>query len=81
MILEKAETARLIITLEEHSIIGGLGSAVAEIIAEVPLKQALLHRIGVPDTFATVVGSRSYLKEVYGINALKIESDIRNFLG
>lgn len=81
LILEKAETARLIITLEEHSIIGGLGSAVAEIIAEVPLKQALLHRIGVPDTFATVVGSRSYLKEVYGINALKIESDIRNFLG
>lgn len=67
-ILEKAAAVKLIVTVEEHSIIGGLGSAVAEVIAEASQKQATLRRIGVPDTFATVVGSRSYLKKVYGLD-------------
>lgn len=67
-ILEKASTTKLIVTVEEHSIIGGLGSAVAEIVSEMTQKQAVLRRIGVPDTFATVVGSRPYLKKVYGLD-------------
>ena len=61
-------TTKLIVTVEEHSIIGGLGSAVAEIVSEMTQKQAVLRRIGVPDTFATVVGSRPYLKKVYGLD-------------
>lgn len=57
---------RPIITIEEHSIIGGLGSAVAEWIAEngavVPFK-----RMGLPDSFMHDVGSQAYLRERAGL--------------
>ena len=53
-----------IITLEEHSIIGGLGSAVAEIIAEsgVGIK---FKRIGLSDKFSHFVGGHSYQRKMY----------------
>lgn len=55
-----------IITLEDHSVIGGLGSAVAEVIAEsgagVPF-----CRVGVPDRYPYVVGSHDYLRGHFGI--------------
>jgi transketolase len=50
-----------IVTLEEHSIIGGLGSAVAEVIAE--SGQAVrFKRIGIKDMFCHDVGSQAYLR-------------------
>jgi transketolase len=49
-LLTAAAGKRLVVTFEEHSIIGGLGSAVAEIMAEEPDSPPLL-RIGVEDTF------------------------------
>ncbi|GGI46216.1 1-deoxy-D-xylulose-5-phosphate synthase [Paenibacillus marchantiophytorum] len=53
-----------IITLEEHNIIGGLGSAVSEVIAEsgkaVPFK-----RFGIKDEYSHYVGSHSYLREKF----------------
>ena len=53
-------------TLEEHWITGGLGSAVAEVIAEsgVGLK---FKRLGVPDRFAHYVGSQTHLKKQFSI--------------
>lgn len=53
-------------TLEEHSIIGGLGSAVAEVIAESG-KGVKLKRIGIPDTFSHYVGSQKYIKQQFGL--------------
>jgi transketolase len=51
-----------IVTLEEHSIIGGLGSAVAEVIAE--SGQAVrFKRIGIKDMFCHDVGSQAYLRD------------------
>lgn len=64
-VVEAAGTGAGVVTVEEHSIIGGLGSAVAEALAEhapVPLR-----RIGMPDRFCTHVGSQEELLEVYGI--------------
>ena len=55
-----------ILTLEEHSIIGGLGSAVAEIIAESG-KGVKFKRIGIPDEFSHYVGSQKYIKKQYGL--------------
>lgn len=49
-VLEAARGVPLLITLEEHSIIGGLGSAVAEVLAEGPCA-ARLVRLGTPDVF------------------------------
>lgn len=50
-----------IITLEEHNIIGGLGSAVAEIIAESG-KGVSFRRIGIQDEYSHYVGSQQYLR-------------------
>lgn len=50
-----------IITLEEHNIIGGLGSAVAEVIAESG-EAVTFKRMGVNDVFVSRVGSRNYLR-------------------
>lgn len=76
-IKEQAETKRLLLTVEEHNIIGGLGSAVAEVLAESTGSRAPLRRIGVPDVFATVVGSRAFLKKTYKMDAAAIEMVIR----
>lgn len=57
-----------VVSLEEHSVIGGLGSAVAEAIAESGLSGRLC-RVGLPDTFAHEVGSRSHLLRRYGLDA------------
>ena len=53
-------------TLEEHSIIGGLGSAVAEVIAESG-KGVKFKRIGIPDTFSHYIGSQKYIKKQFGL--------------
>ncbi len=57
-----------IFTVEEHNIVGGFGSAVAEIMAELDHK-AKLHRIGINDFYCVEVGSQAYLREQVGINA------------
>lgn len=56
-----------IITLEEHSIIGGLGSSVAEIIAESGQK-INFKRLGIPDTFSHYIGNNFYQKEKFNLN-------------
>lgn len=50
-----------IMTLEEHNIIGGLGSAVAEVIAESGEK-AVFHRIGIRDEYYHGIGSQKFLR-------------------
>lgn len=56
-----------IYTLEEHTIIGGLGSAVAEIIAEYG-KAVEFKRIGINDTYSHVVGSAQYIREQFKLD-------------
>ena len=59
-----AKTTGAIVTAENHSILGGLGSAVAEVLAETVA--APLERIGVRDHFGEV-GSVDYLKKAFGM--------------
>jgi transketolase len=56
----------LIVSVEEHNVVGGLGSAVAEAIAEGGVA-ARLVRLGLQDTFAHEIGSREHLLRVYGL--------------
>ena len=65
-----ARRCRLVISAENHTIVGGLGSAVAEAMAEVGIA-APLRRIGIADTFAEA-GSREYLFANYGLNTQSI---------
>lgn len=71
IILDSMKKTKAIVTLEEHTVIGGLGSAVAEVIAEsgAPVKFA---RIGVPDRFTKVIGLQSYMRKANGLDVASI---------
>jgi transketolase len=58
-----------IMTIEEHSIIGGLGSAVAEVLAEAGSQNITFKRLGIPDAFCSQVGGQEYLRRVYGLDS------------
>ena len=81
-ILSYARKVPVIIAVEEHTIIGGLGSAVSELIAEAnfdtPKK---FKRIGIPDVFADKYGSQDNLMAYYGIskdNIVKVIKELRD---
>lgn len=70
-----------IFTLEEHSINGGLGSAVGDVILESGAKNnVLFKKFGFPDTFAPVTGSREYLNAYYGVDAKSVAERIKEAL-
>lgn len=69
-----------IFTVEEHSIIGGLGSAIAEIISEETSKKIRFKRFGVHDKYLHEIGSQQYLRDRHGISAQKIAASIINSL-
>lgn len=71
IIKKAANETRAILTIEEHTIIGGLGGAVAEVLAEYP-KKVPFKRIGILDTFSAHVGDQEYLKEKYGLTPKNI---------
>lgn len=68
-----------IITIEEHNIVGGFGSAVAEVMAENE-GEAKLFRFGLNDSYTKVVGSQNYLRNEYGISKKKIIVKIKELI-
>jgi transketolase len=65
-----SERATAILTVEEHTIIGGLGSAVAEYLSESDLLQSRrFKRIGIPDVFPSVYGDQNGMLKKYGVSA------------
>lgn len=75
-----AQEFDLIVTCEEHNIIGGFGSAVAEVLAEMRQRKACLLRIGMNDGYAELVGNQKYLREQYAMSAEKISLRIKEML-
>lgn len=55
-----------VVTVEEHSVVGGLGSAVAEVLAEIRGTRAPLFRFGLPDAISHRIGSPAFLWEAVG---------------
>ncbi len=79
-ILECAEKASAIVTIEEHTVMGGLGSAVAEIIAEAGFNESKkFKRIGIPDVFPEHYGSQVSLMEEFGITTKNLISVIKGW--
>jgi transketolase len=70
-VIEVAAAAKAVITAENHSIIGGLGTAVAEALAEAGLGRRL-RRIGLRDTFAEGARTGPYLFGKYGLSTQAI---------
>jgi transketolase len=75
-----AAGAEIVVTAENHSVIGGLGSAVAETIAEAGLGRPL-RRIGLRDTFAEGAADAGYLFAKYGLSTQAIVETIWSALG
>lgn len=71
IVLDSAKKTPAIFTLEEHSIIGGLGSAVSEVLAENKLS-VIFKRIGVPDRFTKAMGSQEYMRTANGLSEEQI---------
>jgi transketolase len=61
-----------IISIEEHTVEGGLGSAIAEACLEGGVTPRTFARIGLRAQFSSVVGSQSYLRSAYGLDAAAI---------
>ena len=78
-VLDAARSTALLVTVEEHSIVGGLGSAVAEVMAEVGLGARLL-RLGVRDAFGES-GTADELLHKHGLTAEGVAASARAALG
>lgn len=79
LIQKLAKKSSFLFTIEEHSEIGGLGSAVAEIISQESKSKAKLVRIAIPDLFPHKLGSQNYLRQTYGLSPQKIAKRILEF--
>ena len=77
-IFECVHQAKIILSVEEHSIIGGFGGAVAEVIAEASEKSAVFRRIGINDIFTDTIGDKEYLKSVYSLDKESIKEIVES---
>jgi len=73
-----SSSAACVVTIEEHSIYGGLGSIIAEILSE--HAPARLLRIGVNDRFSRYCGSYQYLLGEHGLDLPSIRSKIMSYV-
>ena len=70
-----------VFTLEEHSVDGGLGGAVAEVLAESGEGAFTFRRFGLPSAFSSNVGTQEYLRAQHGLTAEAVASAITSTLG
>jgi transketolase len=73
-----ASQTRMVFTVEEHTVMGGLGGAVAEVMAELGVATPL-KRLGMPDSYA-VIGSTDALFDRYGLTGRRIAETVAKSL-
>jgi transketolase len=74
-IVKMAQGRKLVVTLEEHSVYGGIGSQVGSALAEVEATAPFLP-LAIPDTFIKTVGGRAFLLKEAGLDPLSISKKI-----
>ena len=79
-VVAAARETGAIVTLEEHSVIGGLGSAVAEVLAESGESPVHFKRLGLPSSFTYHVGSQEYLRDKFGLSQRAIRESLEPIL-
>ena len=79
-VIAAARETGIIITVEEHNIIGGLGSAVAEVLAESADLHVKFQRIGLKDTFCLQVGDEEYLQKAYSLSVDDIVATLKELI-
>lgn len=70
------KTHKIVITVEEHSVVGGLGSAVSEFLAESVQKDFIFKRVGIPKGFCFIVGDHNYLLNYYSLSPEKLAKTV-----
>jgi len=80
MITSMAQGTRHIVTIEDHALMGGFGSAVLELLEREGMRDIDVRRIGLPDTFVEH-GAPTILKELYGLSSAHLKEVIRDMLG
>lgn len=76
-----AGAAKAVVVVEEHTIVGGLGSAIAEACMSAGAAPRRFLRIGLDDIYPTAVGDQRYLRMVYELDAEAIARRTRVLLG
>lgn len=74
---QQFESFPLLVTVEEHSAIGGFGSAVAEMYSQWPTATGAFLLIGAPDEFLHCAGETDYVRRLFGIDAASIAAKIQ----
>jgi transketolase len=78
-VLAAVKHVPVVLSVEEHTLMGGLGSAIAEVLAETDLLGARrFGRIGIPDAFADRYGDQNGLMKLYGISAENVAEQVLN---
>ena len=76
-VIESAAKTGKVVTVEEHSVIGGLGSAVCDVLAQ--LQSAKVLKIGINDVFGES-GPAAQLIQKYGLDAKSIYEKVKEFV-
>jgi transketolase len=71
-IIKTARKTRRIVTIEEHTILGGFGALVAETCLEATIQMKGFKRIGLQDCYPSIVGDQNFLRSQYGMDATAI---------
>ena len=79
-ILKIAESTENLITLEEHNLNGGLGSAISEVLLDENVHLKNFKRIGLNNTFSSVVGSQEFLRKYYEMDAEAIFKTVKQWI-
>ena len=75
-----ARDTSAIVTIEEHSVIGGLGSAVAEVLAEQKETPVVFKRIGIPSEYSKEIGGQQYMRSLYSLDVDGILATLKPLL-
>tara|TARA_Y100001936_G_C16081511_1_gene678243 strand:- start:2461 stop:3393 length:933 start_codon:yes stop_codon:yes gene_type:complete len=79
-IIDECDETKAIVTLEEHTIDGGLGSILSEIMADNQIAGKKFLRIGLDKGFSSVVGSQEYLRKYYKMDSESVVKKIIKLL-
>ena len=77
---EAAAACGVVLTLEEHTVTGGLGGAVAEACLSGGVRVERFMRLGLQDGHPTVVGDQAYLRALHGLDREGVASALRSAL-
>jgi len=72
ILIHLSNNSKGIVTVEEHNLDAGLGSAVAEVLLDYGAIPKIFLRIGLDNKFSSIVGSQDYLKEKYELDSISI---------